>query len=134
MPQIDYFLSTISPFTYLAGTRLEEIAAKHGATVTYKPVDIGGLFGRTGGTALKDRPEGRREYRLQEMTRQAAKAGMKINLQPMFWPANGRDTTIAKGEKLRLWYRVLVFSGTPETAGIAAMFKEFSTAKPNAVK
>lgn len=95
MPQIDYFLSTISPFTYLAGTRLEEIAAKHGATVTYKPVDIGGLFGRTGGTALKDRPEARREYRLQEMSRQAAKAGIKINLQPMFWPTNAAPSSYA---------------------------------------
>ncbi len=95
MPHIDYFLSTISPFTYLAGTRLEEIAEKHGATVTYKPVDIGGLFSRTGGTALKDRPEGRKEYRLQEITRQAAKAGMKINLQPMFWPANAAPSSYA---------------------------------------
>ncbi|MCU0778559.1 MAG: PmoA family protein [Akkermansiaceae bacterium] len=53
---------------------------------------------------------------------------------PMFWPANGKDTPIAKGEKLRLGYRVLVFSGTPETAGIAANFKEFSGAKPNPTK
>ncbi len=95
MPQIEYFLSTISPFTYLAGTRLEEIAAKHGATVTYKPVDIGGLFARTGGTSPKDRHESRKEYRLQEMARQAAKAGLKINLQPMFWPANAAPSAYA---------------------------------------
>jgi len=25
---------------YLAGNRLEEIAAKHGATITYKPFDL----------------------------------------------------------------------------------------------
>ena len=55
MPQIDYFLSTISPFTYLAGARLEEVAAKHGATITYKPFDIGALFPRTGGTPLPQR-------------------------------------------------------------------------------
>lgn len=53
---------------------------------------------------------------------------------PMYWPANGKETRIAKGEKLRLVYRVLVFSGTPETAGIAALFKEFSAAKPNPIK
>ena len=34
MPHIDYFFSTISPFTYLNGTRVEEIAQKHGATLT----------------------------------------------------------------------------------------------------
>ena len=40
MPHIDYYFATISPYTYLAGMRLEEIAAKDGATITYKPVDI----------------------------------------------------------------------------------------------
>lgn len=44
---------------------------------------------------------------------------------PMFWPASGKNTRIAKGEKLRLIYRVLVFSGTPESAGVAQVFTEF---------
>ena len=30
MPHIDYFFSTLSPYAYLAGQRLEEIAAKLG--------------------------------------------------------------------------------------------------------
>jgi hypothetical protein len=47
----------------------------------------------------------------------------------MFWPANGKNTRIAKGEKLRLYYRVLVFSGTPEAAGIGGKFEEFSSLK-----
>ena len=71
MAHIDYFFSTVSPYTYLAGTRFEEIAAKHGATVTYKPLDLIALFGRTGGTPPKDRHESRQAYRLQEMRRQA---------------------------------------------------------------
>jgi hypothetical protein len=53
---------------------------------------------------------------------------------PMFWPANGKDTRIAKGEKIRLSYRVLVFSGTPESAGIGAAFTEFSASQPNPAK
>ena len=40
MTQIDYFFATLSPYSYLAGTRLEEVAAKHGATINYKPLDI----------------------------------------------------------------------------------------------
>ena len=95
MPHIDYFFSTVSPFTSLAGQRLEEIAAKHGATVSYKPLDIGALFARTGGTAMKDRHPNRLAYRLQELRRQAAKAGMKINLQPAFWPVNGAPAAYA---------------------------------------
>lgn len=95
MPHIDYFFSTLSPFTYLAGTRLEEIAARHGADITYKPLDIGALFARTGGTPLPERHQSRREYRLQELTRQAARAGMKINLQPRYWPTNAAPSSYA---------------------------------------
>ena len=50
IPSIDYYFSTLSPFSYLAGQRLEEIAARHGAAITYKPFDIMTLFARTGGT------------------------------------------------------------------------------------
>jgi len=95
MPHIEYFFSTVSPFTYLAGQRLEEIAAKHGATIAYKPLDIGALFARSGGTAMKDRHPNRLAYRLQELRRQAAKARMPINLQPAFWPVNGAPAAYA---------------------------------------
>mgnify|MGYP000303647561 FL=1 len=88
MPHIDYFFATISPFTYLNGSRVEETAAKHGATVTYKPLDIMGLFGRTGGVPPKDRHPNRQEYRLQDMRRRAALAGLPLNLKPAFWPTN----------------------------------------------
>jgi hypothetical protein len=50
---------------------------------------------------------------------------------PMFWPADGSNTRIAKGGKLRLIYRVLVFSGTPESAGVAQAFTEFSASVPH---
>ena len=50
MPHFDYYLATISPNCYLAGTRPADIAKKHGATITYKPLDIMALFTRTGGT------------------------------------------------------------------------------------
>jgi len=95
MAHIDYYFATVSPFTYLAGTRLEAIAAKHGATIAYKPLDVVALFGRTGGQAPKDRHESRKDYRLQEMRRQALKAGLPITLQPMFWPTNPAPSSYA---------------------------------------
>lgn len=88
MAHIDYYFATISPFTYLAGDRLEQIAAKHGATITYKPLDIMGLFQRTGGVAPKDRHPSRQEYRAQELRRQAARTGMPMNMQPACFPTN----------------------------------------------
>ena len=45
---------------------------------------------------------------------------------PMFWPADGKATRFAKGDKLALRYRVLVFTGTPEEAGIAKLFSDYT--------
>lgn len=95
MAHIDYFFATISPFTYLAGTGLETIAAKHGATITYKPLDIMGLFARTGGTPPKDRHPNRQAYRLQELERRAKLAGVPLNLKPAFWPTNPAPSSYA---------------------------------------
>lgn len=95
MAHIDYYFATLSPFTYFAGTRLEEIAASHGATVTYKPLDIVSLFPRTGGTPPADRHPARLDYRAQELTRLARKTGMPFNLKPAFWPFNAAPSSYA---------------------------------------
>ena len=95
MAHIDYYFATISPNTYIAGTRMEAVAAQHGASVTYKPLDIMGLFARTGGTPPGQRHESRQAYRLQEIRRQAAKAGLPIHVQPMFWPTNPAPSSYA---------------------------------------
>lgn len=95
MPHIDYYFATISPFTYLTGTRPQEIADKHGATITYKPLDIMRLFSRTGGVPPKDRHPNRQEYRLQELRRRAAVAGMPLTMKPAFWPTNPAPSSYA---------------------------------------
>ena len=95
MAHIDYFFATISPFTYLAGTRLEDIAARHGATIAYKPVDIQALFARTGGTPLPQRHPNRQAYRLQELERGAKKTGLPLTLKPAFFPTNPAPSSYA---------------------------------------
>lgn len=95
MAHIDYYFATISPFTYLAGMRLEAVAAKHSARVTYRPIDLPALFQRTGGTLPKDRPQGRKDYRAQELMRLAKKLDMPFNLTPAFWPTNMAPSSYA---------------------------------------
>lgn len=95
MAHIDYFFATVSPYTYLAGLRLEEIAAKHGATITYKPVDLIKVFERTGGVLPMQRHISRQEYRAQELPRQAEKSGMAFNLKPAHWPTNMAPSSYA---------------------------------------
>lgn len=95
MPTIDYYLSTISPFAYLAGDRLERIAEAHGADIRYRPLDILALFQRTGGVPPGERHPARQAHRLQELRRQAAKRGMPINLQPAHFPTNPAPASYA---------------------------------------
>lgn len=95
MAAIDYYFATLSPYCYLAGTRLEEVAARHGAVINYKPFDIVQGFARTGGTMPKDRHPSRIEYRAQELPRQAKKLGLPFNLKPAHWPTNGASSAYA---------------------------------------
>lgn len=85
----------ISPYAYLAGERLTAIAQRHDAQVIYKPLDVITLFTRTGGTAPKDRHSSRKEYRAQELVRQAKKTGLKFTLQPAYWPVNQAPASYA---------------------------------------
>lgn len=95
MAVIDYFLFPISPFTYLAGQRLEAVAAKHGATLRYKPFDLMAVFAETGTQPPGQRHENKKRYRLQELTRIAAEAGLPITLQPAHFPTNPVPASIA---------------------------------------
>ena len=88
MAHIDYFFSVFSPWTYLAGLRLEEIAARHGATIRYIPLNAPALFPRTGGQVLADRHESRKAYRLQELRRWAKRLDKRLDLQPAYLPVN----------------------------------------------
>lgn len=95
MTRIDCYLTPLSPWLYLAGRRPEEIAARHGAALHYKPCDPAALFARSGGQMLADRPESRKAYRLQELRRWSARLGMPLNLRPAFFPVNPAPASYA---------------------------------------
>lgn len=95
MTQIDYYFSTFSPYAYLAGTRLEEIAGRHGAGITYRPFDIMQLFPRVGGQPPKDRHPNRLAYRNQELPRSAEMAGLPLTVSPAHFPTNAAPSSYA---------------------------------------
>lgn len=95
MAHIDYYFSTLSPYAYLAGTRLEDIADRHGAGVSYRPLDILQLFARTGGTPVGERHPARQACRAQDLRRQAAKLDMTLNPAPAHWPTNAAPSSYA---------------------------------------
>lgn len=88
MAHIDYYFALNSPFTYLAGTRMEAVAARHGAEIAYIPMDVIALFPRTGGTPIKERHPARLEMRAQELRRQSARHGLPMDLDPPFRSVN----------------------------------------------
>lgn len=88
MAQIDYYLALQSPYVYLAGTRPAGIAARHGAKLVYKPLDVTQLFQRTGGKIRAERHPSRNDYSQMDRARQARKLGMALDDQPLFGMAN----------------------------------------------
>jgi len=88
MADIDYFFSVLSPFSYLAGTRLEQVASTRGARIHYRPMDIVTVFGQTGGVPPGKRHWSRQEYRLQELSRLSAAQGLPLNIKPAHWPTD----------------------------------------------
>lgn len=88
MTEIDYYCFPLSPFCYLAGLKLEEVADRHNAKINYKPVELMRIFEKTGTPPPKDRHESRQQYRSQELVRVARYNDLPINPKPMFWPVN----------------------------------------------
>ncbi|HVH03793.1 MAG TPA: 2-hydroxychromene-2-carboxylate isomerase [Amaricoccus sp.] len=95
MAEIDYYLFPLSPFSYLAGLELEAIAARQGAAIAYKPVQLFRIFAEVGTPQVKDRHPSKRSYRLQDIARLARARGMPVNLQPRHWPTNPMPASAA---------------------------------------
>lgn len=85
---IDYFFTTISPFTYLGHRRLMEIAGKHGRRVNLRPVTLAAVWENSGSVPLGQRSAARQRYRVVELQRFAAYRGLKLNPKPAFFPVN----------------------------------------------
>jgi 2-hydroxychromene-2-carboxylate isomerase len=88
MTVIDYYFTPLSPYAYLAGDRLEALAARCGAAIAYKPVDMFKVFETTGGVPVPRRHPSRQEYRFQDLARRARRADLTLNLQPLHWPTD----------------------------------------------
>ncbi|MGB6119506.1 MAG: 2-hydroxychromene-2-carboxylate isomerase [Mesorhizobium sp.] len=89
---IDYFVTSISPWTYFGHRAVQEVAARHGATLQVRPVNLGEMFKISGQVPLADRAAVRQRYRMIELQRFAEMRGRKVNLHPKHFPT---DPTLA---------------------------------------
>ena len=85
---VDYYVSLNSPWAYLGSQRFAAMAKKYGADVTIWPVDFGSVFAVSGGLPLPKRAPQRQAYRMMELKRWREHTGVKLNLEPKFFPSN----------------------------------------------
>jgi 2-hydroxychromene-2-carboxylate isomerase len=88
VPALDYFVTLLSPFSYLGHERFLALAKKHAMAVRFQPVRVGDVFKATGGVPLAQRAPARQRYRLLELQRWRETLGLPLNLKPKFFPAN----------------------------------------------
>ncbi|AXS83788.1 MULTISPECIES: 2-hydroxychromene-2-carboxylate isomerase [Marinobacter] len=87
-PRIDYYFTSISPFTYLGHQAFLETAGQAGAEVNFKPVKLAEVFANSGAKPVPERPACRQAYRLLEIERWARKRGLAVNLKPAHFPTD----------------------------------------------
>ena len=88
MKTIGYYLSVVSPWSYLGHRRFYDIARAHSAEILYLPIDSSIVFPKTGGLALKDRSLQRKRYRMQELRRWRSHLKLELNLEPKYFPTD----------------------------------------------
>jgi carboxymethylenebutenolidase len=87
---IDYYLSLISPWSYLGHARLLEMAERHGASVNIWPVDFSVIFPNSGGLPLPKRAPVRQAYRLLELQRWRDVLDLPLIVEPKYFPVNDK--------------------------------------------
>ena len=87
---IDYYLSLISPWSYLGHQRLQDIATRHQATIKLWPVDFALIFPSTGGVPLPRRSTQRQAYRMQELQRWRDYLDLPLTLEPKHFPVSDK--------------------------------------------
>jgi 2-hydroxychromene-2-carboxylate isomerase len=87
---IQYYLTPVSPWTYLGAKRFRQIAETHQAEVMVRVVDYGTIFPKTGGIPLPKRAPERRAYRLMDLKRFRDYLDIPLVLEPKFFPSQTR--------------------------------------------
>lgn len=90
MAVIDYYYTSISPFTYLGHRAVEAVALKHGCAIAYKPIDLATVWEQSGAVPLARRAPLRQRYRLIELQRWAVLRGLPLNPKPAHFQVDPR--------------------------------------------
>jgi 2-hydroxychromene-2-carboxylate isomerase len=90
MPTLEFFYDCSSPWTYLAFHRIEEVAARGGAELIWKPILVGGLFNTVNPSVYENRANpvpAKAAYAKKDQQSWARFYGLRIGSPPVF-PVN----------------------------------------------
>ena len=80
---IDFYFDFSSPYGYFASSRIDEIAARHGRTVHWRPILLGAIFKITGQQPLPTIPL-KGSYAKHDLVRSARLLGVPFKLPSKF--------------------------------------------------
>jgi 2-hydroxychromene-2-carboxylate isomerase len=80
---IDFYFDFSSPYGYLASERIDQLAGRHGRTVSWRPFLLGAVFKEIGTAPLLDYPL-KGDYARRDMLRTARDLGVALSLPKDF--------------------------------------------------
>jgi 2-hydroxychromene-2-carboxylate isomerase len=80
---IDFYFDFSSPYGYLAAEEIDELAAKHGREVAWRPILLGAVFQETGSQPLLNIPL-KGDYARRDLARTARGLGLPFQLPERF--------------------------------------------------
>ena len=110
---IDFYFDFSSPYGYFAASKIEDIASRHGRTVTWRPILLGAVFKVTGMQPLSTIPL-KRDYMKRDLERTARLFNVPFRLPTnfpisttaparAFYHLNNKDPALAKRLALALY-------------------------------
>ncbi len=88
--KLEFFYDCSSPWTYLAFSRIEEVARRHGAELVWRPILVGGVFNAVNPSVYesRERPvKAKARYYQKDLQDWARLYGLRIG-QPTVFPVN----------------------------------------------
>jgi len=88
---IEFFFDISSPWTYLAFSNIQPMAAELGVDIQWRPILVGGIFNSVNPTVYQSRQTpvpAKAAYMLKDLQDWARQAGLKIKMPPSVFPVN----------------------------------------------
>jgi 2-hydroxychromene-2-carboxylate isomerase len=116
MPKkLEFFYDCSSPWTYLAFSKIEEVAARHDAELIWRPILVGGLFNTVNPSVYEGRAKPvpvKAKYYVKDLRDWAQFYGLKIG-NPTVFPVNSvkamRGAFVANEHRIIAQYSRRVF-------------------------